>query len=226
MNYLWQEFNIKTFISETIVFRDGVFIPELSTLEFADINKTYDRPIHIIYVGEISGDKTLDINISAPNQSIFMTLKLKNKTPADLKINVKNTGKNSEFKGNFIIENFSEINLENNGHHLNSDTTIIMKTKIIATKNSISKLSGAAHIDKNYTNCTSDIGFSALADKESKITFSPNQFISSEPLGAEHSASLYKPLKPQIQFLEESGLDKAKALGVLSQAFLDDNDLF
>ena len=30
MSYLWQEFNIKTFPAETLVFRNGLFCEELS----------------------------------------------------------------------------------------------------------------------------------------------------------------------------------------------------
>ena len=33
MSYLWQEFNIKTFEAETLVFRDGVFCEDLSDYE-------------------------------------------------------------------------------------------------------------------------------------------------------------------------------------------------
>ena len=33
MSYLWQEFNIKTFPAETLVFRDGVFYEDLSDYE-------------------------------------------------------------------------------------------------------------------------------------------------------------------------------------------------
>ena len=35
MSYLWQEFNIKTFPAETLVFRDGKYINELSESENA-----------------------------------------------------------------------------------------------------------------------------------------------------------------------------------------------
>ena len=57
MSYIWQDFNIKTFEAETVVFRDGVFCPELSTLESPEISSNYDLPIHFIYVG--NGDSIL-----------------------------------------------------------------------------------------------------------------------------------------------------------------------
>ena len=45
MSYIWQDFNIKTFPAETVVFRDGVFCPELSTLESPVIDKNYDLKV-------------------------------------------------------------------------------------------------------------------------------------------------------------------------------------
>ena len=67
---MWDEFNIKTFPAETIVFRDGVFCPDLSTLESTNVDKKYDLPVHIIYIGEIAGKCRLEINIGAENQSV------------------------------------------------------------------------------------------------------------------------------------------------------------
>ena len=46
---MWNEFNIKTFPAETIVYRDGEYVPELSTLTNDAINDTFDLPVHIIY---------------------------------------------------------------------------------------------------------------------------------------------------------------------------------
>ena len=76
MSYLWQEFNIKTFPAETLVFRDGVFCEDLSeyqSVEFnidknlISVNKTPKLPIHIIYIGEIAGNIDLNIDINAEN---------------------------------------------------------------------------------------------------------------------------------------------------------------
>ena len=38
MSYMWNEFNIKTFPAETLVFRDGVFYPDLSEYENVEYN--------------------------------------------------------------------------------------------------------------------------------------------------------------------------------------------
>ena len=82
MSYMWNEFNIKTFPAETIVWRDGVYNAELSTLKNATIDKKLDRPVHIIYVGEIAGENNLNIDISAFNQPVFLSVNIKNKKPA------------------------------------------------------------------------------------------------------------------------------------------------
>ena len=96
---MWDEFNIKTFDAETVVYRNGVYCPELSTIVGTDFDKKYDRPIHIIYVGEITGNCRMDINIFVENQPVFLSAKIKNKKPAFLNIFIKNAGKNSEFRG-------------------------------------------------------------------------------------------------------------------------------
>lgn len=226
MNYLWQEFNIKTFPAETIVFRDSVFQPELSTLESLSISKHYNKPIHIIYVGEIEGDKKLNIDISVPDQEVFLSVKIQNKKPAFLNIFITNTGKKSSFIGKIIAQNYSELKIEKFGHHKESDTIIKIDTKVIAHKDSISKLSGTAKIDKNIQNCDSDITFSALADKSAQIEFLPAQLISSVPQSADHSASIYKATNTQIEFLQESGLSTTEVKKVLEEAFINDSDLF
>ena len=79
MSYIWQDFNIKTFPAETVVFRDGVFCPELSTLDNPVLDKNYDLPVHYIYVGELTGENNLDIiiNENVKNQKIFLSFKVK-----------------------------------------------------------------------------------------------------------------------------------------------------
>ena len=67
MSYMWENFNIKPFPAETIVYRDGKYCPDLSTIKNVPINKNYDLPVHIIYVGEIDGKNKLDIDINIPN---------------------------------------------------------------------------------------------------------------------------------------------------------------
>ena len=84
MSYLWQEFNIKTFEAETLVFRDGVFCEDLSEYQSAEFNKKQNKilinknsklPVHIIYVGEIAGNIDLNIDINAENTNIIMDFK-------------------------------------------------------------------------------------------------------------------------------------------------------
>lgn len=222
MNYLWQEFNIKTFPSETVVFKNGIFMPDLSTLSSSDINNRYDLPVHIIYVGEITGDNRLNINISVCDQPVFLTVKVENKTPAFLTIFVKNTGKNSFFNGKVLIQNHSHLNLESHGLHAAAKTGIIINSKIVAHPGSVTHATGIAEIQTGCVNCESNIGFSALAAKDARIEFVPQQLISATPLSAEHSASLYKASPQQVEFLREAGLGTAEVKTVLEEAFIND----
>ena len=73
MSYMWDEFNIKTFAAETIVYRDGVYCADLSTLPCAPIGTRYDLPVHIIYIGEIAGKNNLEILVGAENQKIIVS---------------------------------------------------------------------------------------------------------------------------------------------------------
>ena len=226
MSYMWENFNIKTFPAETIVYRDGLFCPELSTLKNTDIDKNYDLPVHIIYVGEITDKNELDVNISAQNQKVFLSMKIKNKKPAFLNIFIKNAGKKSDFRGHILLENFDTLNFNCTAEHNSPDTVILVKTKLLAHKDSISKLSGTAIINKSSENVDSDISFSALADKSAKISFLPAQRISAVPHTADHSASIYQPSAPQIEYLREAGLSSAEVLDTLSEAFIKDFSLF
>lgn len=223
---MWNEFNIKTMPAETVVFRDGVFCPDLSTLDGTDINENYEKPVHIIYIGEIAGDCRLNININVPNQTVFISIRIKNKKPAFLNIFIKNAGKKSDFRGHILLENFDTLNFNCTAEHNSPDTVILVKTKLLAHKDSISKLSGTAIIDKNSENVDSDISFSALADKSAKISFLPAQRISAVPHTADHSASIYQPSAPQIEYLREAGLSSAEVRDTLSEAFIKDFSLF
>ena len=107
MSYMWNEFNIKTFPAETIVYRNGKYCPDLSTISSGVIDKKYDLPVHIIYVGEIADLNELNIEINVENQPVFLSVDIKNKKPAFLNIFIKNTGKNSELRGHVFVENFS-----------------------------------------------------------------------------------------------------------------------
>ena len=226
MSYLWTEFNIKTFSAETLVYRDGVFCPELSTLNAGAIAANYDLPVHIIYVGKIAGENRLDIDMVSKNQPVFLSVDVKNDLPAFLKIFVKNAGKKSELRGHIILKNNSQLDLDINAHHTASDTGILIKTKLIAGKGSKTTLTGIAKIDKNAGECRSDIGFTALADKTAKITFRPAQYISATPKSAEHGAAIYHPAAPQIEYLKHAGLTGAEADIALREAFINDLPLF
>ena len=226
MSYMWDEFNIKTMPAETAVFRDGVFCPELSTLDGININKNYTRPVHIIYIGEIAGICRMDININVDNQNVFIDVRVKNKKPAFLNIFIKNAGKNSEFRGHVMLENFDNIKFDCTAEHDAPNTTILIKTKLIAEQNSISKLSGTAIIEKNCNAVNSNIGFSALAAKNARIEFLPAQRISSVPNIADHSASIYAPTIEKIEYLRGAGLSGAEVDATLREAFINDFDLF
>ena len=226
MSYMWENFNIKPFAAETIVYRDGEYCPELSTISDGPINKNYDLPVHIIYVGEIVGENTLNIDINVPNQVVYLSVNIKNKNPAFFNIFIKNTGKNSEFRGHVLLDNYDNLKYQCIAQHLSANTGIFLQNHLIANKNSISKLSGIALIEKNCPECKSDINFSTIADKTSKIEFFPAQRISSIPESAGHSASIYTPKPIQIQYLRESGLGQNEINNVMREAFINDFSLF
>ncbi len=219
---MWNEFNIKTFPAETIVFRDGEYCPELSTLENAPINKKYNLPVHIIYVGEIEGDKNLDISVGVENQEVILSVNLKIKKPAFFNIFIKNAGKNSKISGTVLLDNESELTYDCRARHLYKNTAILIKNKVLAGKNSDSKLSGMAIIDKACNECESDISFVAMVENGAKIDFMPGQRIKSEPIRADHSASIYKPTDAQIFFLRCAGLSGAEVDATLKEAFLSE----
>lgn len=222
MSYMWNEFNIKTFPAETIVYRDGLYCPELSTIDAGPINNNYDLPIHIIYIGEISDENTLNININCDNQIVYLSVNIKNKKPAFFNIFIKNTGKNSELHGGVILDNYSKLTYNCNAHHYMENTTILVKTKLIANKKSESKISGSAIIESNCKNCKSDINLSALSEPDAKIEFIPAQYISSEPIYADHSASIYKPSDAQILYLRQMGLGIIEIKEIIREAFIKD----
>lgn len=223
---MWQDFNIKTFPAETIVYRDGVFCPELSTLQSVIIDKKYDLPVHLIYIGEIAGENVLNIDLLAERQPIFISVKTTNKKPAFLNIFVKNAGKNSEIRGQITLFNESELKFDVFAGHFDKNTGILLDTKIIGLKNSVSKISGIAQINKNCENCNSDLTFSAILDKDAKITFSPIQKISAIPQNAKHGASIFETNDIQIQYLRESGLSGAEIENVMREAFINNSPLF
>ena len=228
MSYLWQEFNIKTFPAETLVFRNGVFCDDLSdykNIKFEKntviVDKKTELPVHIIYIGEIAGNIDLNIDIFATDTKIIMTNKVFNTKPAFLNIFVKNAGKNSVFDGQITVKNENSLKIQAFGQNIQENTGIFIKTRVLAYKNSETYLEGCAKIEKNIKDCDSDISFSVMADKDAKITLKPTQYINSVPKSAKHSASLYKPKDNQIQYLKTSGLSDAEIKEVLEEAFLN-----
>ena len=230
MSYLWQEFNIKTFPAETLVFRDGQFCEDLSEYESAEftaeknlisVNKTPKLPIHIIYIGEIAGNIELNVDINAENSNIIMDFKTVNKKPAFLNIFVKNNAENSVFDGQIIDKNYKELKINVIGQHFVKNTGIFVKTRVAAYKNTITDLSGSAKIEKNAPECDSDISFYVMADESAKVILKPTQYINSVPKKASHSAALYKPNENQINYLRSSGLGSIEINQVMEEAFFN-----
>ena len=226
MSYMWVNFNIKPIPAETIVYRNGEYCPDLSTINNGPINKNYDLPVHIIYVGEIDGKKQLNIDVNVENQKVYLSVNIKNKKPAFFNVFIKNTGKNSKIYGHILLDNYDNLTYDCTAHHLNSNTDILLQHKLIANKQSISKLSGVAIIDKNCPNCNSDINFAALSDRDAKIEFLPAQRISSVPDAAGHSASIYSPKTVQIEYLRGAGLSTLEITKVMREAFMNAFSLF
>lgn len=223
MSYIWNEFNIKTFPAETIVFRDGFYCPELSTLENKPITKNFDLPVHFIYVGEIAGKNQLYIDLGADNQNVVISVNLKIKKPAFFNIFIKNAGKNSKINANIMMHNMgSELNYNCNAIHLKKNTAIFVKNKLFAGKNANSKLSGTTIIDKDCYGCESDMSFVAMVEQGAKTEFLPAQKISSEPITADHSAAVYKPTQMQITYLRGAGLSGYEIDNIMREAFLND----
>lgn len=230
MSYLWQEFNIKTFPAETLVFRDGVFCEDLSEYKSANfnaekntisVNKTPKLSIHIIYIGEIAGNIELNIDINAENTNVIMDFKTTNKSPTFLNIFVKNSGKNSVFNGQIIDKNYDNLKIKVIGQHLVENTGIFVKTRVAAYKNTTTDLFGSAKIEKNSQNCDSDVSFYVMADESAQVILKPTQYINSVPNKASHSAALYKPNENQINYLRSSGLGTIEINKIIEEAFLN-----
>ena len=217
---MWNKFNIKTIPAETIVFCDGKYCPELSTLEYKPIIKKYDLPVHVIYVGEIDGNNNLKITVGVENQIVIVSANVKIKKPAFLNIFIKNAGKNSKISGTVLIENDSELKYNCYMHNMYENTAILIKNRVFAGKNSKNELSGTAIIDEQCPDCESDLGFVVMADENAKLEFVPAQKIKSEPKSAEHSAAIFKPTDAQIFYLRGAGLSGAEVDAALKDAFL------
>lgn len=208
------------------MYRNGCYCADLSTLPDGAIDKKYDLPVHIIYIGEIAGECRLNIDVLAENQPVFLDVNVKNKKPAFLNIFIKNTGKNSEIRAHVLLENHTELNFDCKAVHASVNTGILVQTNLIAESGTKSKISGASIIEQGATECVSEIAFNAMCAKDARVEFMPAQYISAEPTAAGHSAALYSSTQPQIQYLHEGGLGNAEADKVLREAFRNKFTLF
>ena len=103
---------------------------------------------------------------------------------------------------------------------------ILIQTKIIGLKDSFSKLSATAIINKNCENVKSDIRFAGLIDKTARLKFIPRQKIQSVPDSAEHSAYMFHPSDIQINYLRNAGLATNEIQDITTEAFMNDFNLF
>jgi len=78
------------------------------------------------------------------------------------------------------LDNESDLTYNCDARHLYKNTAILIKNKVLAGKNSNSKLSGLATIDAECEGCESDVAFVAMAEDGAKIDFMPGQRIKSE----------------------------------------------
>lgn len=227
MYNIYDKFNIKRVDSETLIFKDGVFCEDISFYKNIiikdnniNIQKKHSKPIHIIYIGNIDKENILNIKINCAETNVIFSSKLEIKKPAILDINIKNTGKNSVFNGNIICKNNSNFKLNIKAEHIKENTSVFVKTKILSLNKSVTDLTGIAKINKNCINCDSDISFYVMAQEKAIIKMIPVQNIKSVPNSANHSASLYKTDKYQIEYLKNSGFSDIKIKQILKEAFL------
>ena len=229
MQYLWEKFNIKTFPAHNVVFVDGIFRPEISETgslvkienDNIVIEKASDLPVHIISVGNSLEWQCLEVFIPKEETRVFFTAKIEIKKPAFLQLFIENAGKNSIFKGSVTAQNFTDFKLDIIANHLVPGTGIFAENRILAHRASTTELTGTTKIIADCGTCESDISFSAMCAPDIKsIKMSPNQRIASVPESAEHSASIYRGTKQQIQFLSGAGLSPDDVKKTLEEAFV------
>ena len=228
MSYIWDKFNIKTFPSETLVYLDGNYQPDFSTLEESEyIYNKYDLPIHIIYVGDIVRENTLNINLMASNQPVFLSANVKNNLPAFLNIFIKNAGKNSEIRGHIICQNSSDLSVKIVAEHDAPQSGILLQTKIIGMADSYSRISGTAIINPNCISSRSDIRLEGYAlDKSAKLRLIPQQRILATPEFADHSAYMFHIKPDQENYLRSAGLSSGKINEIVKESFINNFNLF
>jgi hypothetical protein len=233
MQYLWEKFNIKTFPAHSVIFVDGIFQPDISDCEKCTVrmldniteivaDSPDDLPVHIVSLGEITGNRKIFLKIFSENIHVFLTAKNEFHVPAFLTVFIENTGKNSTFTGSLVLQNHSDLKLDIGASHLAPNACVFVKTRVLAHQNSTTDLHATANIVADCPGCESDISFTAMCAPDIKsIKMSPNQKIASIPESAEHSAAIYRGTKLQIEFLSAAGLDAQQIKQTLEEAFLN-----
>jgi len=153
---------------------------------------------------------------------LFITVKSEIKNPTVLQFFIENAGEFSKISGQFTFLNDSDLDLTFFGDHLVKNTAVLIKNKILADTGSSTKVSGVARILGGCESCDSDMDFSAMCAPDIKsIEFNPTQELFSPPSRAEHSASIYRGTKPQIEYLSSAGISREEIGQILRNAFLE-----
>ncbi|MDR2268951.1 MAG: SufD family Fe-S cluster assembly protein [Rickettsiales bacterium] len=209
--------NIRMPLAETRVYKDGIFMPDLSS-----ISEDTNLPLHIIHTGKITGVQNWAIDMNE-RRDVFLTARIETSGASKIKIEINANLENVGFDGKLIIKNSGRLDLEIIGNNNCNDTKIKCLTKLLAGADSENILTGLAVVPPNIAGAKTDISFSALCDPRAKLLqMSPTQRISSVPLAAEHSASIYRPAPPQIRYLETAGLSAVESAELLKRVFMEE----
>ena len=205
--------NIRTFPAKTMVYIDGVFAPELS-------EDRADLPLHIIHIGKITGDVNWFIDMNE-QQDVFLTTRIETEHDTKIRIEINTNLPNLLFDGKIFVKNTGNLMLDIKANNNSSETKVICKTKLFATKNSENILTGISDIPSDVLDAETNISFSALCEPNVKLLkISPQQRISSIPKSATHDASIFRPAQAHIQYLETAGIENPELL--LNQVFLEE----
>ncbi len=224
---LWDEFNIKVFPAETLVFRDGLYAPDLSdhgdNIKFDGkdiiITGAAELPYHIIYIGEIAGIFDIKCKISSPDTQVFLTARLYAKKPVEINFYIENAGKFSDFEGKVFVFNKTRLKVNIFANHSCEKTGVFVENRVLAGPGSQTDIGGTARIERGCHDCRSDLKFSARAAENAKVKFRPMQRIGATPENAEHSANIWRGTAAQIDYLRTNGLGKAEIEAILDEAF-------
>jgi len=211
--------SIRTFPARTRVFRDGAFVPELSSEDAGA-----ELPLHIIHIGKIEGERNWFIDMTDA-VGVFFTARIEIASAAKIKLEVNANIENAEFDGKIIIKNAGKLDLGIIGGNNKSNTKIKCETKLFAAAGSENRMTGSAVVPANAKDAETDISFAALAMPGVKsLEMSPMQKISGIGATARHAASIYRPAATQIQYLKTAGLSASAATELLNRAFTEESD--